>query len=142
MAPFPAGGRAGGRRRGAGRVPGPWSSGGHPRAASRTTARAGAAGLSFRLAHHHHLPLGLISKQPVLSFPPNVHLMAPIVDLGWSSLFADATSGEGLARPAGLGGSGKQGLTQNEPIKPLVLTTSEEDTSGGWHTPQRALGSC
>lgn len=112
--------RAGGG--GAERVPGPLCSGGHPRAASRTTARARAAGLSFRLVHHH-LPLGLISKQPVLSFPPNVHMMVPIVDMGWSSLLADATSGEGLARPASLGGSGKQGLKQNEPIKPLVLTT-------------------
>lgn len=115
-------GRAGG---GAGRLPGPLCSGGHPRAASRTTARRGRrerAGLSFRLVHHR-LPLGLISKQPVLSFPPNVHLMVPIGDMGWSSLLADATSGEGLARPARLGGSGKQGLTQNEPIKPLVLTT-------------------
>lgn len=80
---------------------------------------AGGTEFSFRLVHHH-LSLGLISKQPVLSFPPNLHMMFQI-DVGWSSLSVDAMSGEGLACPPGLEDRRNQGLKQNQPIKILIF---------------------
>lgn len=107
-------------------------SGGHPRRVTHhgpgrgRRERQGSASVSSII-----LSVGCISKQPVLSLPPNMHRMFP-TDTGWSSLSADAVSAEGLCPPAQPGretaGTGRSGRTS--PSKPWCWESCLHSSTG------------